>query len=259
MVCRDFDHGKAGTMRFIDAFNRAARFVRQVSGKDVWNWRQVRVETVVLGKERYVVCPNLLTSRSIVYSAGIGDDISFDLDLIKHFAATVYGFDPSPSSIAWIEKYSLPFEFKFFPYGISDHDGEILLYPSENGGNSFSIYGRKMESGAPFEVPVMRLSSVMRELGHTRIDLLKLDIEGMEYAVIRDMIDSDIKPAQMIVEFHHRFSDVGISKTRDSLRMLKKYGYKIVHVDPSGYVYSFVRRELACVEKQQAFSVHPGI
>ncbi|MCX7705337.1 MAG: FkbM family methyltransferase [bacterium] len=247
-------------MRLKDAWNRANRFLRQLAGNDVWNWRQVRVQTMVFGKDRYVICPHLLTSRSIVYSAGIGDDISFDLDIIRYFGLTVYGFDPSPSSIAWKEKYNLPFEFRFFPYGISDHDGEILLYQSQDETVSFSIHGRgRKDSFVPFEAPVMRLSSIMKELGHTRLDLLKLDIEGQEYAVIKDMIESEIKPVQLIVEFHHRFPEIGIAMTRNALRALKKYGYKIVYIDPSGYVYSFVRRETVCIEKRHAFSVNPGI
>ncbi|MCM8758359.1 MAG: FkbM family methyltransferase [Candidatus Omnitrophica bacterium] len=240
-----------------DVFNRAIRFLKQVSGKDVWNWRQVKMRTLVVGKERYVICPDLLTSRSIVYSVGIGDDISFDLDIIEHFGATIYGFDPSPSSVAWIEKYNLPFQFKFFPYGVSDHDGEILLYRSENvEDDSVSLKGSTKEA---FEAPVMRLSSIMKELGHTRIDLLKLDIEGMEYSVIKDMIDSEIKPMQLVVEFHHRFPEIGISMTKDTLRLLKKAGYKIVYINPSGDVYTFVRTNLAQSERQQAFSVYPNI
>lgn len=246
-------------MKLSDVRHRTERFVRQLCGRDVWNWRQVRIETLVLGKEGYVICPGLLTSRSIVYSAGIGDDISFGLDIIKHFGATVYCFDPSPSSVAWIEKYNLPFEFKFFPYGISDHDGEILIYSSKEKESDFTLHCGSKETSIPIEVPVMRISSIMKELGHTRIDLLKLDIETQEYAVIKDMIECRIKPAQMVIVFHHNLPETGIFMTREALRSLKKYGYKIVHINPSGYVYSFVHRDLLCDEKQHAFSVSPGI
>lgn len=248
-------------MKLRDIFNRALRFLKQISGKDVWNWRQVKMRTLTVGRERYVICPELLTSRSIVYSAGIGDDISFDLDIIEHFGATIFGFDPSPSSIAWVEKYNLPFQFRFFPYGVSDHDGEILLYRSDDDQNS-SFSFRRSRKGEPresFEAPVMRLSSIMKELGHTRIDLLKLNIEGMEYSVIKDMIDSEIKPIQLVVEFHHRFPEFGISMTRDALRLLKKAGYKIVYINPSGDVYTFIRRELVRPGKQHAFSIYPNI
>ena len=32
----------------------------------------------------------------------------------------------------------------------------------------------------------------MGELGHDRIDLLKMDIEGAEYEVIRDVVESGV-------------------------------------------------------------------
>ncbi|HOJ30821.1 MAG TPA: FkbM family methyltransferase [bacterium] len=245
-------------MTFTDGRRRAERFVKQMCGKDVWTWRQLKIQTITAGKEQYVICPDFLTSRSIVYSAGIGDDISFDLDIIKNFGAHVFGFDPSPVSIAWIEKYNLPLEFRFFPYGISDHDGEMLMFPPENP-NSTSFPLARKTSVEPFEVCVMRLATIMKELGHVRIDLLKLDIEGGEYAVIADMVESDIRPGQVVVEFHHRFPQIGISKTKTALRQLKQAGYKIVHIESRGYVYSFVHRHLLSLKKEGVLVVKPEI
>ena len=246
-------------MRFKDIRRRTERFFRQISGRDVWNWRQVKLDVFFAGKEHYAVCSDYLSSRSIVYSAGIGDDISFDIDIIKTFGAIVYGFDPSPASIAWIEKYKLPIEFRFFPYGISDHDGTMLLYPPENPkSTSFSLFDYANTSAEAFEVPVRRILSIMKELGHTRVDLLKLDIEGGEYAVIEDIIESDIRPGQIVVEFHHRFSGIGISKTKYALKLLKSNGYKIVHIEPRGYVYSFIYRDLILLKKQVVVA-HSGL
>ena len=44
---------------------------------------------------------------------------------------------------------------------------------------------------------------MMRDLGHDHLDVLKMDIEGAEYAVLDDMLQSDILPDQLLVEFHH--------------------------------------------------------
>jgi len=230
-------------VKLLDIKNRTERFIRQVCGRDVWNWRQVRVETLAIGKEKYVICPNLLSSSSIVYSAGIGDDVSFEMDVIKHFGASVFCFEPSPESILWIEKYNLPVELKLFPFGVSDHDGEILLYRSDSIEDDTWSICRKKHSLEPFEATVMRISSIMKDLGHARIDLLKMNIEGSEYAVIQDLIDSEIKPDQIIIEFHHKFPQIGVSRTRQSLYLLRKAGYRIVYIDAKGHVYSFINRE----------------
>ncbi|HPP66608.1 MAG TPA: FkbM family methyltransferase [bacterium] len=247
-------------MKFKDIRRRTERFAKQIFGKDVWTYPEVTTELFFAGKEHYVVCSKYLSPKSIIYSAGIGDDISFDLDIIKTFGASVYGFDPSPVSIAWVEKYNLPVEFRFFPYGISDHDGTMFLYPPENPkSTSFSLVDYANTSAKAFEVPVRRVLSVMKELGHSHIDLLKLDIEGGEYMVIDDMIRTDIKPGQIVVEFHHRFSEIGISKTKYALRLLKSNGYKIVYVDPRGYVYSFIQQGLVLMQKPDFVVAHSGL
>lgn len=247
-------------MKFKDLRRRAERFAKQISGRDVWNWRQAKPEIFFAGKEKYAVCSEYLSSRSLVYSAGIGDDISFDLDIIKTFGSTVYGFDPSPLSIAWVEKYNLPVEFRFLPYAISDRDGTMFLYPPENPkSTSFSLVDyAKTSSSDAFEVPVRRISSIMKEFGHSHIDLLKLDIEGGEYMVLEDIAESDIRPEQIIVEFHHRFYKKGISKTKHALKLLKASGYKIVYIDPRGYVYSFIHNWLF-LSKKRSVVVHPGL
>ncbi len=41
----------------------------------------------------------------------------------------------------------------------------------------------------------------MHEFGHRRIDLLKLDVEGAEYEILRSMLVDDIKPRVLCVEF----------------------------------------------------------
>ena len=69
-------------------------------------------------------------------------------------------------------------------------------------------------SAEAIEVPVRRLSTIMRELGHGAIDLLKMDIEGAEYEVIADLLACGADVRQLLVEFHHRWPEVGIARTK---------------------------------------------
>ena len=41
----------------------------------------------------------------------------------------------------------------------------------------------------------------MNEYGHSKIDLLKLDIEGAEIEVLQQMLDDKIFPGYVLVEF----------------------------------------------------------
>jgi len=59
----------------------------------------------------------------------------------------------------------------------------------------------------------------MRELRHASIDLLKMDIEGAEYDVLADMISQRIPVKQLLVEFHHRWPQIGVvARSRRSRR-----------------------------------------
>jgi FkbM family methyltransferase len=42
----------------------------------------------------------------------------------------------------------------------------------------------------------------LQRLGHNRIDLLKVDIEGAEYTVLQDLIQERIPVTQILIDFH---------------------------------------------------------
>lgn len=48
----------------------------------------------------FYVCPDHLNAQSIVYSVGIGRDISFDKAILVQHNCQVFGFDPTPNSIS---------------------------------------------------------------------------------------------------------------------------------------------------------------
>jgi hypothetical protein len=79
----------------------------------------------------------------------------------------------------------------------------------------------------------------MQVQGHSRIDLLKMDIEGAEYVVIDEIVGEKIPVRQLLVEFHHRLSSVGTGKTKRALALLEQHGMCISYVCPRKEVFSF--------------------
>lgn len=73
-----------------------------------------------------------ISKDTVVYSFGVGEDISFDIELIYRFNLTIHAFDPTPRSINWVENQQLPAGFVLHEYGLLDFDGEIILNPPEN-------------------------------------------------------------------------------------------------------------------------------
>ena len=192
----------------------------------------------------WYICPDTITRDSIVYSFGVGEDISFDLEMTKRFDCAVYAFDPTPRSVEWMKSQELPQRFHFFEYGIAGYDGMAKFNPPENPEHvSYTMLDRPSTSHSAIEAKVYRLETIMNMLGHKKIDVLKMDIEGGEYEVIEDLTKADIEIGQLLVEFHHRFEHVGVSRTRRAIRLLNNKGFRIFHVSPSKEEYSFVRIE----------------
>jgi FkbM family methyltransferase len=178
-----------------------------------------------------------------VYSLGIGEDASFDLSVIQTYRAQVFAFDPTPRCIEWVEKRAWPQEFHFYPHGIAGHEGIATFYPPEDPDHiSHSILERKETASLAVQVPVKRLSEVSRMLGHRRIDVLKMDIEGAEYDVLEDTIEQqDVEIDQILVEFHHFFDSISYEQTQTAIERLNKAGYRVFHVSANGFEVAFIR------------------
>lgn len=184
----------------------------------------------------WTVPVGLLNPDSVVYSFGLGEDISFDLAVIERFGCTVHGFDPTPVAGAWLAAQPLDPRFVFHPIGLSETDGTVDFFvPPE--GHSFS---RTTQGGDSVPRPVQRLTTIMADLGHEHIDLLKMDIEGFEYAVILDFLAAGVRPTVVNVEYHHKSYDIPASRTRASVDALMAAGYKPYWVSDLGREYGFI-------------------
>jgi FkbM family methyltransferase len=183
-----------------------------------------------------------VSENDIVYSFGVGEDISFDKAVIEQFGCHVYAFDPTPRATYWISRQTLPVQFEFHPIGIADTDGEADFFPPANPEYaSFSNAPGGKQWSAPIRARVMRLQSIMEMLGHERISVLKMDIEGFEYAVIRDILDSAIRPQHLLIEFHHRMYQSTERDTRAAVDVIRFAGYSLFYVSKIGREYGFYR------------------
>ena len=127
----------------------------------------------------------------------------------------------------------------FHAFGIAARDGVATFRAPANPAHISHVL---VEGGGHGELqwPIRRLSSVMAELGHDRIDLLKMDIEGAEYEVIRDLVESGLDVGQLLVEFHHRIHKLGVERTQEALGLLKRSGFRIFYVSDNGVAVSLL-------------------
>src|ERR1700674_143803 len=238
--------------RIADLARRGRWIARALVGRDVYYRQQVFAKKEfhggrsLTGYGSWTICPEGISPQSIVYSVGIGDDISFEVSLIRSFGLpALFAFDPTPTAISWLSGQRVPKEFRLFQYAIADYDGTAKFFPHDNPDFvAHSLVPRKATASQAVEVPLRTLPTAMRELGHDHIGLLKMDIEGAEYAVIENLLRERVDIRQLLVEFHHhdRHTDgMSAERTREAVQKLNRAGFKIFHVTPRGEEYSFIR------------------
>jgi FkbM family methyltransferase len=211
--------------------------------------RGINVKTKWYGNEYggFFVCPDTLNESSVVYSFGIGEDVSFDVDIINHHRCSVFGFDPTPKSIKWVnnQRSTLPAEFKFFDYGLGDKTGPITFYLPKNREHVSGSYVQQenVDTLQAIEVQMKSLKDITAQLGHKKIDILKMDIEGAEYKVLESMMESQVPINQVLIEFHERFFENGKELTTKIVDLMKSKSYDIFAISDTFEEVSFIRKD----------------
>ena len=174
----------------------------------------------------YVCLDHFPYNDCTVYDFGIREQPEFGVVLSKPpFNCKVYAFDPSPITRQWFEtnqELKQNPNYHLFHYGGGGADELITL--REYDWQQVSIYSYPKwvvakprnctNSGCRFQkfkpqklhnVPVRSVGSIMAELGHDRVDVLKLDVEGSEYRMLEGLIDTKTcqKIGQLTLEWHH--------------------------------------------------------
>lgn len=183
----------------------------------------------------FYVCPDVLSPNAVVYSFGIGEDISFDRTVYTNHDCHIYGFDPTPKSIRWIKTQTLPEKFHFFEYGISSQSGPATFFLPKNPNHvsGSMVVQNNIDVQEKVVVRMKSFADIAAELGHTHIDILKMDIEGAEYDVIENILNTNIPITQILIEFHDRFVENGKARTQQAIKKLNDRGYEIFAVSDS--------------------------
>lgn len=198
-----------------------------------------RTESIVSPAATWTLAIDRLQGGGIAYCFGVGTDLGFEIALASRFGMEVHAFDPTPRSGDWVRKQHLPETLVFHPIGLAASDG-VLRFEEPEHSQHVSFSAAKASGRPTISLPVQRLPSIMTNLQHSSIELLKMDIEGSEYEVIRDMSTHSIRPQQVLVEFHHRFTNFAPVDTRAALATMRKLGYEIAHVSPNGEEFLFL-------------------
>jgi hypothetical protein len=81
-------------------------------------------------------------------------------------------------------------------------------------------------------------------VGRVEIDVLKLDIEGAEMLVLRELDDLKPLPGQLLVEFHYHYPGISFDAFVQVVTALRSAGYRIFHISERGYEFSLIHERL---------------
>ncbi|MCW1885172.1 FkbM family methyltransferase [Luteolibacter flavescens] len=189
-----------------------------------------------------------LKPDSVVYCAGVGRDISFEHAIADGFGPVVHLLDPSPTGLATMQlpENQRP-QFVFHPMALAGYSGTLELGPPGDAaeGSWMSLESDSdgpVATGPTVSVPCETVGSLMKRLGHTKIDLLKIDIEGAEYGVLDSLLSDNLPVRQIAVEFHNGVLP-GIPRSRTIAMLWKMYksGYRLIHKGGSNH--TLLRKE----------------
>ena len=183
--------------------------------------------------------PSRLAAGSpICYSVGVGEDVDFERRLSGRCSARQWLFDPTPRTKQFMADPRNTVEgASFMPIGIWNVDCVQTFHaPSDPSHVSHSIVVDSRSSSVGFAAECRTVTSVMRQLGHDRIDLLKLNVEGAEDAILQSVIDAGIRPACILVTWEGHSP---LAKAIRWTRHLRDHGWD--YLGRKGWYFTYAR------------------
>lgn len=142
----------------------------------------------------------------------------------------VYAFEANPACVERLSRNVHPYpQIRLYGQAVSDTDGEVVFFPSlrpeESGWGSL---WEDAERAPSISVLAIRLDTWLRTSGATRVDFLKLDIEGAEY---RALLGASQLLRQMRPVLFSEVNEVCLARDgrlpQDLFSLLASFGYLV--------------------------------
>ena len=158
----------------------------------------------------------------------------------------IHAFEIAPPVFAELrQKVSDLKDITLNPVGLSDQNGEMtVFYPEtshyrttayqEHLGTAYALPGERLSASKSLPVSVIRGDNYVSEHGVKTIDLLKIDVEGMEERVLRGFQKTFSERRIRLVQFEYNTTNI-VSKflLRDAYDFFTKMDYKVGKLYPN--------------------------
>ena len=150
------------------------------------------------------------------WCVGAGGDISFDVALLDRGAARVRSFEPNSSFEAEGRREAAGRAgWSWHTMAITQVDGPLAMHVAEDPSHGALSAADLQRQARTVTVPGRSIASLMAEWDEGRIDLLKLDLEGIEFDLIPTLDLRGLGVRILAIEVHHTRS------VRDARRLFE--------------------------------------
>lgn len=214
-----------------------------------FEWRvpqlpQRRIDSLAcLGTDygHWIVPVDLIEDGSACYCVGTGADISFEIALVHLRDVTVRSFE----AVLNLADYARGLaeghaSISVHHTALALADGPLRMQVSHVPASQSVSAAGLYEGDNYVEVPGRTLESLMAEHGDERLDVLKVDIEGLEYELVPPLDLRALGVKVFCLQVHH---NGGVRGAKDLVAGLAAQGYELVACYPTVKL-TFVRRDL---------------
>jgi FkbM family methyltransferase len=156
-------------------------------------------------KNRFYKTDFELSEDAIVFDLG-GFEGQWASDIYARFNCTVYVFEPVIKYANEIsERFKANPKIKVFPFGLFDETKTETIAIQGEGSSTLN----KRDGSDSVDIKLVRFIDFAKEQGISKIDLMKINIEGAEYNLLEDILESGFVSNidNLIIQFHDFFPD----------------------------------------------------
>ena len=202
--------------------------------------------------------------NKFIISAGLGEDASFDIELIQKYNCKIIVIDPTPKAIEHYNKIinnaGKPKEQRYQEggkqdissydltninnenfilvnnalYNVNNEEVKFFAPPNKNHvSHSIIDWQNNYQKNSDFiKVKTITVKSILNKFKLNHLEMIKLDIEGAEIEVLKDMIKEKIFPKQILVEFDelNKINKKAIDRFQEVHQKLLLENYKLVKI-----------------------------
>lgn len=199
--------------------------------------------------------------NKFIITAGLGEDASFDVELVSKYNCKVIIIDPTPRAVEHykqiienagkpktepykkggkqnISSYDLTHinneNFLLISNGLYNVDNKEVKFFSppnkDHVSHSINNWQNDCKKSTDFiKIKTITLKSILTKYNINHLEMIKLDIEGAEIEVLKNMLDDKIFPTQILVEFDelNKINKIAIDRFKEVHHKLKLENYKL--------------------------------